>query len=351
MAQDHVNQRATALDPAEGLSGVGISVMSHLRPQSSATETGVPGLVKAGASSSSLAANQMRIRRPLSTKPQRQSRSIKREDMPSAEATVQDVELPVQSALRSTKIIGTTSSKLSYLLSRIEEFYREEKILVFYDSDNTAYYIAQSLEVLHIDYLIYAKSLAPDMKSDYIVRFNEKPEHRVLLMDIGQAAYGLNISSASRIFFVNPVNRPSIEAQALKRAHRIGQTRAVHAETLILKGTIEEEIFERARKMSRADHQVARELDDDDGIRSIIQSAQPMPTEEANETERIAVIDKTQPLFARPGWAKWKKSALENSSEGGVAASRKRKRKRKRETKDAAEAQIHDRKRLDNKAK
>ncbi|KAI5195031.1 hypothetical protein E4T39_08394 [Aureobasidium subglaciale] len=314
-AQNYVNSQTHTLDPTEGLAGAGIHALSVLRPQSDAK---LPVLVKAGIPSSSIAVNQVGNKRSIREKtsaleqagsPQRRA-SLPVQEKPEG---VEEAELPASSALRKTSIIGTTSAKLSYLLSRIEECYHEEKILVFYDSDNTAYYIAQALEVLHIDYLIYAKSLTPALKSEYVVRFNEKPEHRVLLMDIGQAAYGLNFPSASRVFFINPVNRPSIEAQALKRAHRIGQTRKVHAETLILRDTIEERIFERARTMSRLEHKNAKELEDDGGVAEIIQTAQPVPVGEVIGKARVAFIQKPQPLFARPGWAKWKKAALENS--------------------------------------
>jgi superfamily II DNA or RNA helicase len=311
-AQDHVNQQTEVPDPSEGLSGCGIHALSFLRSES--TDVNPPVLVKTGIPSSSLAVSQTGDKRSTGTKlpglqqPKPGSPKQSRGD-------IKEAQLPADSLLKKTSIIGTTSAKLSYLLSRVEEFYRDEKILIFYDNDNTAYYIAQALEVLHIDYLIYAKSLTPAIKSDYVVRFNQNPKHRVLLMDIGQAAFGLNFPSASRIFFINPVNRPQVEAQALKRAHRIGQTREVHAETLVLKGTIEEKIFERARNMSRAEHKNAKELDDDGGIREIIQSAQPIPisSNEAEGVRSISFIRKPQQLFARPGWASWKKSARENS--------------------------------------
>ncbi|KAG9597155.1 hypothetical protein KCU86_g5823, partial [Aureobasidium melanogenum] len=315
-AQDHVNRQTELTDPAEGLAGTGIKALSFLLSHS---DEKTPVLVKAGIPSSSLAASQAGSKRSTGAKtptPKPKAESPKRKNPVSAEtqSDVRDAQLPDNSALRKTSIVGTTSAKLSYLLSRIEEFYGDEKILVFYDNDNTAYYIAQALEVLHIDYLIYAKSLLPAVKADYTVRFNQRPEHRVLLMDVGQAAFGLNFPSASRVFFINPVNRPQVEAQALKRAHRIGQTREVHAETLILKGTIEEKIFERARAMSRTEHKNAKELDDDGGIREIIQSAQPIPVRATTGADRIAFIDKPQQLFARPGWAGWKKAARENSS-------------------------------------
>ncbi|KAH0363574.1 hypothetical protein KCU65_g7320, partial [Aureobasidium melanogenum] len=327
-AQDLVNRQAELFDPAEGLAGSGIKALSFLQ---SPSDVKTPVLVKAGIPSSSLASSQTGIKPSTGTKTpasQPKAESPKRKNRVSAPETqsdIKDAQLPATSALRKTSIVGTTSAKLSYLLSRIEEFYRDEKILVFYDNENTAYYIAQALEVLHVDYLIYAKTLTPAIKSDYIVRFNQKPEHRVLLMDIGQAAFGLNFPSASRVFFINPVNRPQVEAQALKRAHRIGQTREVHAETLILKGTIEEKIFERARTMSRVEHKNAKELDDDGGIREIIQSAQPIPVHEATGADRIAFIHKPQQLFARPGWAGWKKAARENSNNRGETTGRKRK--------------------------
>jgi len=299
-----------------------------------------PVLIKAGIPSSSLAVSQAGNKRATGAKMQglQQSNPVSPNRTADMLSGIKEAQLPADSLLSKTSIVGTTSAKLSYLLSRIEEFYRDEKILIFYDNDNTAYYIAQALEVLHIDYLIYAKSLTPAIKSDYIVRFNQKPEHRVLLMDIGQAAYGLNLTSASRVFFINPVNRPQVEAQALKRAHRIGQTREVHAETLILKGTIEEKIFERARTMSRAEHKNAKELDDDGGIRDIIQSAQPIPiaSHEAKGVGSIAFIQKPQQLFARPGWASWKKAARENSKTraetSGSSSSGKRKAKEQNDT-------------------
>jgi superfamily II DNA/RNA helicase len=330
-AQDHVNRQAELHDPSEGLSGCGIHALSFLR--SEPTDVNPPVLVKTGIPSSSLAVSQTGKKR--STGARLPGLQQSKPDSPKQSRNeVKEAQLPPDSLLKKTSIVGTTSSKLSYLLSRIEEFYRDEKILVFYDNDNTAFYIAQALEVLHIDFLIYAKSLTPAIKSDYVVRFNQKHEHRVLLIDIGQAAFGLNFPSASRVFFINPVNRPQVEAQALKRAHRIGQTREVHAETLILKGTIEEKIFERARNMSRVEHKNAKELDDDGAIREIIQSAQPIPISrhEAGGAGSIAFIQRPQQLFARPGWARWKKAARENSKPRTETAKSSRSQKRKAES-------------------
>lgn len=212
-------------------------------------------------------------------------------------------ELPYYHPLALTSIIGTTSAKLTYLIQRIIELYESEKILVFYDGDNTAYYIAQGLELLHIKHLIYAKSLANDLRSKYIVAFDTDATIRVLLMDIRCGALGLNVNKASRVFFVNPVCRPSIEAQAIKRSHRIGQTKPVYVETLVLKGTIEEKIFERAKRMSRREHEKVAQLSDDQGIASIVQNARMLPVslEDGKGEAQMAKLPNPLQLFGRRG--------------------------------------------------
>ena len=140
-------------------------------------------------------------------------------------------ELPSDSPLAKASVIGTTSAKLSYLLCRVIELYEQEKILIFYDGDNTAFYIAQCLEIVHIKHLIYAKSLTQEQKSKYIVTFDQDLSIRVLLMDIRCGALGLNVNAASRVFFINPACRPFLEAQGIKRCHRIGCVSALKAES------------------------------------------------------------------------------------------------------------------------
>ena len=197
---------------------------------------------------------------------------------------------------------GTTSSKLSYLIDQLSAPHKGEKILIFYDANFIAYYLSQALDLLNIKHLIYANTLSSEQRSKYVVLFNEDPTYRVLVMDLKQAAHGLNLSSASRVFFVNPPWRPDVEAQAIKRAHRIGQTRPVHIETLVLEGTIEEAMFERAAKMTRREHLAAKLLEEDEDMRTIIQNAKILPISESElqDDGKMAPLQTPQQLFGRP---------------------------------------------------
>jgi hypothetical protein len=163
----------------------------------------------------------------------------------------------------SAIILSTASSKLSYLITEVLKYQKSEKIIIFYETDNVAYYIAQALEAMNVEHLIYAKTLSSDRRSSYIVTFNQSIRFRVLLMDISQAAFGLDVSSASRVYFVNPVLNKQVEAQAVKRAHRIGQFRPVYVETLILRDSIEEVIIERRKVMSTEEQKKCKTVLDD----------------------------------------------------------------------------------------
>ena len=53
---------------------------------------------------------------------------------------------------------------------------------------------------------------------------------------------GLNLTKADYVFLLNPWWNPAAEAQAINRAHRIGQTKNVFVYRFLSTGTIEEKI-------------------------------------------------------------------------------------------------------------
>jgi hypothetical protein len=160
---------------------------------------------------------------------------------------------------------------------------------------------------------------------------------RVLLIDVACGALGLNLNAASVVLSVNPINRPNIEAQAIKRAHRIGQTKEVLVETLVLENTIEHAIFNRAKKMSRADHQEAKELEDDAGIVEIIQNAQILPVDddEGEGMSSFAPLQTPQQVFGRSNRHKYHRYGVaEKKTQDGLQKKAKTSKGTRKDKKD-----------------
>ena len=76
----------------------------------------------------------------------------------------------------------------------------------------------------------------------------------MFLISLKAGGLGLNLTAADYVFLLDPWWNPAVEAQAIDRAHRIGQTRPVLACRLIARDTVEERILDlQARKRGLAD--------------------------------------------------------------------------------------------------
>ncbi|EJT81237.1 hypothetical protein GGTG_01221 [Gaeumannomyces tritici R3-111a-1] len=211
-----------------------------------------------------------------------------------------DASGEVAECLEGARLVSTASAKLSYLLDAIVENQQAEKILVFYESENVAYWLAGCLENLQVRHLIYAKSLAAQRRAQYVATFNESPTFRVMLMDLTQAAFGLDMRSASRIYFINPVLNPQVEAQAIGRVRRISQNKAVTVETLVLRGTLEEVVVERRKDMTQAEHQKCKSLLDDKPLLEWFRNPKLIPLPDGDgpdDPAQMAPLKTPLPLF------------------------------------------------------
>lgn len=81
-----------------------------------------------------------------------------------------------------------------------------------------------------------------------VQRFQEDPALGVLLISLKAGGVGLNLTAAEYVFVLDPWWNPAAEAQAIDRAHRIGQTKPVFAYRLIARDTVEERIAELQQK-------------------------------------------------------------------------------------------------------
>jgi SNF2 family DNA or RNA helicase len=76
----------------------------------------------------------------------------------------------------------------------------------------------------------------------------------LFLVSLKAGGHGLNLTAADYVYLLDPWWNPAVEAQAIDRTHRIGQTRRVIATRLVARGTIEEKILQlQASKRALAD--------------------------------------------------------------------------------------------------
>ena len=81
-------------------------------------------------------------------------------------------------------------------------------------------------------------------RQSVVADFQKDTGAGVFLLSLRAAGTGLNLTNASYVVLYDPWWNPAVEAQAIDRSHRIGQTQTVNAYRLIAPGTVEEKIWE-----------------------------------------------------------------------------------------------------------
>ncbi|MDX5423362.1 MAG: SNF2-related protein [Hymenobacteraceae bacterium] len=80
-------------------------------------------------------------------------------------------------------------------------------------------------------------------RQEQVERFQQDESIRVFLISLKAGGVGLNLTAADYVFILDPWWNPAVEAQAVDRAHRIGQQNTVFTYKFITKDTVEEKIL------------------------------------------------------------------------------------------------------------
>jgi len=76
-----------------------------------------------------------------------------------------------------------------------------------------------------------------------VERFQNEAESKLFLISLKAGGLGLNLTAAEYVFLLDPWWNPAVEAQAIDRAHRIGQARQVFAYRLNARDTVGEKVL------------------------------------------------------------------------------------------------------------
>ena len=174
------------------------------------------------------------------------------------------------SGLIDKKKVGEPSAKIDTLLAQLDQVLEEDhKVLVFSQFTSLLAIVRSRLDAANIPYA-YLDGRTRDRQAR-VEQFQNDSGVKLFLISLKAGGLGLNLHAAEYVYLLDPWWNPAVEAQAIDRAHRIGQTRHVFAYRLIARDTVEEKVLalqqskrDLADAIISADNSVMRNLTRED---------------------------------------------------------------------------------------
>jgi len=150
-------------------------------------------------------------------------------------------------------LIQKYGSKLGKLISIIRHLVaqKETRIIIFSQWDDMLSLIGKTLAANEIDNCfvkgnVWSRNSA--IRKFKMGKTNHGTDNKVIMLSLKNAASGTNLTEATHIFFVEPINATrdesrAIEGQAIARACRVGQKQQVLVSRILIENTIEENIY------------------------------------------------------------------------------------------------------------
>ena len=136
------------------------------------------------------------------------------------------------------------SSKVEFLLENLEQIIEEgHQAIVFSQFTSYLDIIQQELQARHWPIARIDGSQSIKTRQKQIDLF-QKGDTPIFLISLKAGGVGLNLTAASYVFVMDPWWNPAVEAQAIDRAHRIGQTNTLTVYRPIIKSSVEEKVLE-----------------------------------------------------------------------------------------------------------
>ena len=144
--------------------------------------------------------------------------------------------------LLDAKRKADTSAKMETLIEQARQVVDEgHKALVFSQFTSLLAIVKPILDREKIRYE-YLDGSTTDRQA-HVERFQNDPDCPLFLISLKAGGLGLNLTAAEYVYLLDPWWNPAVEAQAIDRSHRIGQTQHVFAYRLITKDTVEEKVL------------------------------------------------------------------------------------------------------------
>ena len=136
-------------------------------------------------------------------------------------------------------------------LARLDRLLRELKegghrVLLYFQMTRMIDLMEEYLTYRNYKYCRLDGSTKLEDRRDTVNAFQTSPDLFIFLLSTRAGGLGINLTSADTVIFYDSDWNPTIDSQAMDRAHRLGQTKQVTVYRLITRNTIEERIRKRA---------------------------------------------------------------------------------------------------------
>ena len=160
-------------------------------------------------------------------------------------------QLSLHAALVDSSHDSVNSAKVDYLIEQLSGLVDEgHSSLVFSQFTRFLDILRAHLDAEGIVYSYLDGSMSAKQRAAAVQRFRSGAA-QVFLISLKAGGFGLNLTEADYCFVCDPWWNPAAEAQAVDRAHRIGQQRPVNVYRLVSADTIEERVV-RLQERKRA---------------------------------------------------------------------------------------------------
>ncbi|CAB9523044.1 regulator of chromatin subfamily A member 3-like 1 [Seminavis robusta] len=143
-------------------------------------------------------------------------------------------------------------SKLKVLITelmRVRDDDPTSKSLVFSQFASTLQYLQSELPKAGFQFRTLKGSMSMQQRAKALHDFQADPPTTIFLLSMRSGNVGLNLTSANRIYILEPCFNPALELQAIGRVHRLGQKRTTLITRYVMKDSVETRIMKlRAKK-------------------------------------------------------------------------------------------------------